>query len=323
MNKYCTYFSFEFLPFGLTLLDSISEHDPGSTVFVLCLDSKTIEYLEGSNYSKVNIIELRSLEEMIPELLRAKANRSRTEYFWTLTPCIIYYILFIKKNCSCITYLDADQIFYSSPTPIFNERNKADITIMPHRFPAKISHLENHGKYNVSWLTFNKTENSRMCLDWWMNSCLDWCYSKGESDRYGDQKYLDQFEKKFKNIHVVRNQGCGLAPWNFTEFNYSKKIILLHYQSLRRLTNFFYSISIPLFENLNISRLKPYFATLIIQLRRNNQRIQILESDKSCNFNDDSLIIFQIFNNPYFISNHHLIRLIFSLNNLYLRLTVK
>ncbi len=323
MNKYCTYFSFEFLPFGLTLLDSISEHDPGSTVFVLCLDSKTIEYLQGSKYSKVNLIELRSLEEMIPELLRAKANRSRTEYFWTLTPCIIYYILFIKKNCSCITYLDADQIFYSSPTPIFNERNEADITIMPHRFPSKISHLENHGKYNVSWLTFNKTENSRKCLEWWMKSCLDWCYSKVEGNRYGDQKYLDQFEKKFKNIHIIKHQGCGLAPWNFTEFNYSKRIILLHYQSLRRLTNFFYFISIPLFENLNISKLKPYFATLIIQLRRNNQRIQILESDKSCNFTDDSLIIFQIFNNPYFISNHHLIRLIFSFNNLYLRLTVK
>ena len=127
------------------------------------------------------------------------------------------------------------------------------------------------------------------------------------------------FEKKFKNIHVVRNQGCGLAPCNFTEFDYSKKIILLHYQSMRRLTNFFYSISVPLFENLNISELKPYFSTLIIQLRSYKQRIHFLESDKSCNFTEDTLIIFQIFNKTYFISNRHLIQLIFSLNNLYLR----
>ena len=57
----------------------------------------------------------------MPNLLHAKGNRSKTEYFWTLTPCILFYLLFIKKHCSCLTYLDADQIFYSSPTPIFNE----------------------------------------------------------------------------------------------------------------------------------------------------------------------------------------------------------
>ena len=251
----------------------------------------------------------------MPNLLHAKGNRSKTEYFWTLTPCILFYLLFIKKHCSCLTYLDADQIFYSSPTPIFNERNQADITIMPHRFPSEIKYLENHGKYNVSWLTFNNSENSMNCLEWWMNVCIDWCYSKVEGDKYGDQKYLNQFEKKFKKVHVIENRFCGVAPWNFSEFDDSKKIILLHYQSLRRLSKSIFLISVPIINKVNLRSIGPYFSILLKKLSHNSQELSFLESDKSHTCNSDSLIIFQIFNRPFFIKNHFLVQVIFAFHS--------
>ena len=300
-------------------MDSLFEHDSDSSVFVLCLDSKTKKYLQKHKYSKVNIIDLECLEEVIPNLLHAKGNRSKTEYFWTLTPCILFYLLFIKKNCTCLTYLDADQIFYSSPAPIFNERNEADITIMPHRFPSEIKYLENHGKFNVSWLTFNNSENSMNCLEWWMNSCINWCYSKVEGEKYGDQKYLNQFKEKFKKVHVIENKSCGVAPWNFSEFDYSKKIILLHYQSLRRLSKSTFLISIPIMYKVNLRSIRPYFYILLKKLKHNSQELSFLESDKSHTQNSDSLIIFQIFNRPFFIKNHFLVQVIFAFHSTFRR----
>jgi hypothetical protein len=300
-------------------LDSLFEHDPDSSIFVLCLDSETKKYLERHKYLTVNIVALECLEDVMPNLLNAKANRTTIEYFWTLTPCILYYILFIKKNCSCLTYLDADQIFYSSPAPIFNERNEADITIMPHRFPSEIKYLENHGKFNVSWLTFNNSENSMNCLKWWMNSCINWCYSKVEGEKYGDQKYLNQFKEKFKKVHVIENKSCGVAPWNFSEFDYSKKIILLHYQSLRRLSKSTFLISIPIMYKVNLRFIRPYFSILLRKLKHNSQELSFLESDKSHTQNSDSLIIFQIFNRPFFIKNHFLVQVIFAFHSTFRR----
>lgn len=296
-------------------MDSLFEHDPDSSVFVLCLDTETKKYLERHKYSAVNLVDLKSLEEITPNLTYAKGNRSTIEYFWTLTPCILFYLLFVKKNCTCLTYLDADQIFYSSPTPIFYERNEADITIMPHRFPSEIKYLENHGKFNVSWLTFNKSENSRNCLEWWMNSCIDWCYSKVEGDKYGDQKYLNQFEEKFEKIHVIENRSCGVAPWNFSDFDYSQKVILLHYQSLRRLSKSIFTISIPILNKVNIRSLQPYFSILLKKLNYNSQGLSFLKSDKSYTHNADSLIIFQIFNRSFIVKNYFLVRIIFAFHS--------
>ena len=44
---------------------------------------------------------------------------------------------------------------------------------MPHRFPKHLEKLKDHGQFNVSWLTFNSSKNSSLCLNWWMKSCLN------------------------------------------------------------------------------------------------------------------------------------------------------
>ena len=200
-NCYCTYFDQNFCPFGLSLIQSLRLHDSSSFIFVLCLDKYTFLLLQNLDLENIQLIQLLELEKAFPDLLEAKANRSTIEYYWTLTPYVIYYIIYENKACSTLTYLDADQFFYCDPKIIFDEIENSDVAIMPHRFPESIDSSIEHGNFNVSWLTFKNTPNAKACLEWWKESCHEWCYAAGDQYRYGDQKYLDDFPEKFNHVH--------------------------------------------------------------------------------------------------------------------------
>ena len=307
-NNYCTYFDINFAVYGLALLESIFRHDPNARVYVLCLDEETFELLSKNENKKRFLIDLKSIEKNFPSLSEAKRNRTITEYFWTLTPCVIYFLIYVKKVCDKLTYLDADQFFFSSPKPIFDEIKDAEIAIMPHRFPAEIDYLKEHGYYNVSWLTFRNSIESKKCLSWWMKSCLEWCYAKVDGLRYGDQKYLDQFPIKFKGVKEIENDGCGLAPWNLSSFNFENEIILFHFQSFRILGPNIYSAVIQLLDKTNVAEFKNkvlsvYLSCLKKHVRKLPKNIKTPNSDKSLKQTENSFYIIVIFSKIFFIRN--------------------
>lgn len=295
---------------GLTLLDSISKYDIGHQLFVLSLDDETSSSLKKRNAKNCHIIELKELEQVIPDLLTAKENRSKIEYYWTLTPCILHYIIFIQKLSNSLTYLDADQIFFSNPEGIFHEIKNADIAIMPHRFPKHLEKLNIYGTYNVSWLSFNSSENSKSCLNWWMKSCLNWCHARVEEEKYGDQKYLDQFPVRFKNVHIIENESCGVAPWNYEGYIFSNQIVLFHYQSLRCLNRFTYKMCFPSLNQRSLRKLKPYICETIKNLNRYNFCFSKELSDKSNNVTTDTIVILSFFNFIFYIRKMTFIKLL-------------
>ena len=309
-HHYCTYFNSNFLASGLTLLDSISKYDKDHLVFVLSLDDKTTNTLKKRSTKKCKIIELKTLEQSIPGLLKAKEDRNKIEYYWTLTPCILHYILFIQKLTNSLTYLDADQIFFSNPHSIFNEIENADIVIMPHRFPKHLEKLNVCGTYNVSWLTFNDSENSKLCLNWWMKSCLNWCYARVDEEKYGDQKYLDQFPLRFKNVHAIENDSCGVAPWNYEDFPFTDEIVLFHYQSLRYLNRFTYKICLPSINDSSLKKIKPFIRETIKNLNKYNFFVSEEPSDKSKSITADTILIISLFNYIFFVKKMIFIKLI-------------
>jgi hypothetical protein len=307
-NCYCTYFSYGFSPYGLALIESILKHDPYSRLFILCLDKNTFDLCSKIYSDKVTLINLHTLEESIPQLIEAKANRSITEYYWTLTPCIMHYLIFRIRACSTLTYLDADQYFYSDPHPVFKEIGDANMAIMPHRFPHELIELNTHGKFNVSWLTFRNTLEAKECLMWWMLSCIEWCYAKVDGSRYGDQKYLDQFPAKFNGVHVIQNTGCGLAPWNLSTYDYENEIILFHFQSFRIRSPYMFTAVIHLIDKCDLKQfkekiLKQYLFSLKKSFLRISNSPMENASDKSMNYPNDSLAIFYIFKKVFFIKN--------------------
>lgn len=194
----------------------------------MCLDNNALK-LTNLYFPKVNTISLSELESTYKELLPVKNKRPKTEYFWTLTPHLIEYVIKFF-NCNSVTYLDSDQFFFSSPKEIISEINNYSISILPHRFRQDLKHLEIYGRYNVSWVTMKNDTNALQALQWWKNKCIEDCSVNLDKGVVGDQKYLDFFQSKFSSVHDIRNKGCGTAPWNYNKDSY---LILYHFQSLK------------------------------------------------------------------------------------------
>ena len=193
MNHTCTYFDRGFLLQGLALWRSLAAHDPAAVLWVLALDDFTAEFLRVLGESRLRVVPLAQLEAADADLASVRVNRTRVEYYFTLSPCWPIWLLTTHPEIERVTYLDADLFFFASPAPIFAAMDaaRASVLVTRHRFPSWLQHYERHGKFNVGVLVFRNDAIGRACLDDWRARCLAWCYDRVELDRYADQKYLD------------------------------------------------------------------------------------------------------------------------------------
>jgi hypothetical protein len=234
----------------MVMLESLHNHCPEAHVHVLCLSEECHAAMQSLAYPHVSLLTLEELEAADAELKAVRPTRSPIEYYFTLTPCLPWYLL-TQKKLEAITYLDADMIFFTSPEPLFGEAGEASVIITPHRFSSRLKDLCVYGTYNVSWLTFRNTQQGITCLAWYRKACIEWCRDIVEETRFADQKYLDVFSIKFQGIHVMRHLGGGLAPWNLdyarlaeirgAYFVGGEPLIFYHAQGVKRLIGPFYS----------------------------------------------------------------------------------
>ncbi len=218
---YCTYFDRNYLVKALALIDSLNEHEKNEFhLFVICLDEVTRVVMNKLQPKNVTTLPLHVIEQRDEPLLKAKSNRSLVEYYWTLTPTIILHLLKQHTDIDFITYIDADLYFYSSPEQIYHEFNGHSILIHEHRFSPAQKHLEQYGKYNVGLMCFRNDAAGIDALTWWRNKCIEWCYSRIEDGKFGDQLYLNDWPLRFNHVKVLENVGAGVAPWNHEQYRY-------------------------------------------------------------------------------------------------------
>lgn len=218
MNHYCTYFDRGFLIQGVALWRSLAAHETTFVLWVLALDDFTAEILREFDDGSLRIVSVTELERSDVDLAAAKSNRTRVEFYFTLSPCWPRWILGRHPEVSQVTYVDADMFFFGSSAAIFEQMDAAGASILvtEHRFLPWQRHYEQHGKFNVGILSFRNDEAGRGCLDDWRARCLAWCYDRMEDGKYADQKYLDDWPGRFGNALLVLNHaGVNLAPWNW------------------------------------------------------------------------------------------------------------
>ncbi len=223
MNHYCTYFDRGFLLQGLALWRSLVAHDPAAVLWVLALDEFTSELLREFAEPPLRVVLLAEVERGDAELAAAKGNRTRVEYYFTLSPCWPRWLLANHPEIKRLTYLDADLFLFASPAPIFEAMDAAGASVLvtAHRFPAWLRHYERHGKFNVGILSFRNDAAGRVCLDDWRARCLAWCHDRIEDGKYADQKYLDEWPKRLgERLLVLDRPGVNLAPWNWAQYDF-------------------------------------------------------------------------------------------------------
>lgn len=217
MQNFCTLFNSFYLSRGLALYNSLSKQDIDFHLYIFAFDDACYHVLRRLDLSNATIIPLAEFET--PELLSVKAGRTAAEYCWTCTSFTIWHSIHTYSLDHC-TYVDADLLFFADPHVLTDEMRDKSVLITEHRYSREYDQTTLSGIYCVQFVTFKNTQEGLAVLDWWMKSCLDWCYARFEDGKFGDQKYLDDWTDRFKGVHVLEHPGGGIAPWNSKDYTY-------------------------------------------------------------------------------------------------------
>ena len=218
--NFCTLFDSNYAAKGIAMYESLVKHCPSFHLYIFAFDEKLVNVLNKIKLKYVTVITLKEFEDA--ELLSIKHTRSNKEYCWTCSGSTILYCLEHFNLESC-TYIDADLFFFSDPTILIEEMGaEDDVMITEHRYTSQYDHTSVSGKYCVQFMTFKNTANGMKVLKWWRSECLKWCYARFEDGKFGDQKYLDDWQTRFEGIHVMKHLGGGVAPWNMQQYEFRR-----------------------------------------------------------------------------------------------------
>lgn len=242
MNYYCTLFDSGYLTRGLALYQSLIETKEEFKLYIIAFDDDAYRVLNKLNLEYAKIISLQEFEN--ERLLTIKKDRTRQEYSWTCACFSILHVL-TEYNLDEVTYLDSDIYFFARPSILLDEFHTSgkDVLITEHRYTPKYDQTATSGKFCVQFMTFKNNENGLAVLNWWCDRCEEWCYARMEDGKFGDQKYLDDWETRFSCVHVLKHLGGGVAPWNVQQYVISDgpsvnnaPIVFYHFHGLKWLS---------------------------------------------------------------------------------------
>ncbi len=215
--NFCTLFNSNYLSRGLVMYESLMRHCKDFHLYVYAFDDRCYSYFKSGTFKNLTVISLKEFENK--ELLRIKPGRTAAEYCWTCSASTIHHAITHYNLPNC-TYIDADMLFYSDPGVLVDEMGNNSVLITAHRYSPAYDQSAVSGKFCVQFVTFKNTEKGMEVLNWWKDACIEWCYARVEDGKFGDQKYLEEFETRFGGVHELRHLGGGLAPWNIQQYRF-------------------------------------------------------------------------------------------------------
>jgi hypothetical protein len=250
MNEYDKFYTFcsiaskDYVIKVLTLYKSLNRRIDNFRLFICCTDEISYNVLKKISPKRITLIPVYEIEKETPLLINIKKDRNMKEYCWTLKSPVIKYVM-DHFGIQSVMYLDADLYFFDKPDKIFDEWKDYSILMCTQRGSYELE--SNHGHYQAGLLGFRRDGYGIPCLSWWKGKCLDWCFDRIDknNNRWGDQKYLEEWPYEFKAIKVVKDLGIDAAPWNTAFYNNftienknnevyvnKDKLILYHFGSL-------------------------------------------------------------------------------------------
>lgn len=230
------------------MANSLLRHNANAQLRIFCHDTESLSILKKYCNPKMKIYPISELHRKFPILDNIIINRPRLNYLYSITPFLISYF-WDANDTEAIAYIDADIYVYENLESI-NPIN-FDVAITPHRFRKEIRNLEKFGKYNVGIVHFKHNINSNVILKFWLDSCISSTSTFTNIEIFGDQKYLDYFDKHGK-VFEIEHLGFNAAPWNCNDVVrnnltgkleiYGEDLHYFHFSGLKRF-RFFATLS--------------------------------------------------------------------------------
>jgi len=220
MTNFCTLFNSAYLTRGLAMYYSLEKHCADFQLYIIAFDQKCYDTLIHLELSKATIVSLKQFEDA--SLLEIKPTRTATEYCWTCTPASIDFCL-KRYGLDACTYIDADLLFFSDPSVLLDEMGEDSVLITEHRYTPEYDQTSLSGKYCVQFVCIKNDSRGQRVLQWWRKACIEWCYNRAEDNKFGDQKYLDDWCERFDGVHELQHLGGGVAPWNMQQYHFVRQ----------------------------------------------------------------------------------------------------
>lgn len=244
MRLYCALFDRNYITRGLALHRSLERHCPGFTLVILCLDRATLDALAVLALPHVKLVSIELLESHDPELRQARPYRTLVEYYFTCKPVLMQLALEMFPAENRVTYLDSDLYYFSNPELLEEYYSDSAVALTPHRFPRHLVDRRQYGKFNAGWVSASAEAEGQRFIEWWRRRCIEWCRLEVRSERFGDQKYLDQVPKLFPDTRILDHPGANLAPWNLDGIQLTvsadtvrvngEPLVFFHFHGVRR-----------------------------------------------------------------------------------------
>ena len=218
MLVFCTLFNTTYIDKGLVLYDSLEKVTQDFVLYVLAMDDKCYEILVAEDKKHLYPIRLSDFEN--EKLLVAKKNRPAGQYFWTCSSSLVKYVLETYNTENC-TYIDADMYFYQDPQVLINEMKSkgASALVVGHRFSWYDKKVEQRvGRFCVEFNSFLNVESAIGLLNKWVNQCIESCELLDDGIHYGDQMYINNWDRDYEFVVETEQLGAGLGPWNFDQY---------------------------------------------------------------------------------------------------------
>jgi hypothetical protein len=233
---FVTLFDQAYLSYGLVLARSLRRQLPGARLLVIAMgDPKLVDMLDRLGFPPEDIIPIAEVEARHPALAQVKPSRHAGEYCWTVTPFAVDAALTRCPWATRATYLDADLWFCDSPLKLLDEMAGAgrQVLITEHAFTPAYTANERFGRFCVQFMPFTRDSGAQEVLRSWQQQCIDWCFDRYDGERFGDQKYLDNWPTRFPDVvHVCAHPEWSQAPWNRARFA-DHQPVFYHCHSLR------------------------------------------------------------------------------------------
>lgn len=219
-EHFVTLFDSHYLPQGLCLYRSLEQHGQPFRLWIVAMDEACAAALEKMQLGHATVVGLQEVENNA--LRSIKPGRSVAEYCWTLTPFLPSYVFTRAPDVGRVTYVDADLFFFQPPALLIEEflASGKHVLITEHAFAPEYADNIKHGRFCVQFVTFRNSAPALRILADWQQRCVEWCYQRLESGKFGDQGYLDDWPRDHpSDVHVLVRSDRTLAPWNVAHFS--------------------------------------------------------------------------------------------------------
>lgn len=224
ITKACCVFTIvakNYIGLARILGETLHRHDPGVDFRIFVAD----EFEPGEKIPNDVIVAHNALGYQPEQWRDMSFKYDLTEFCTSIKPAAFQKLF--ADGYERVIYFDPDIYIYSSVRKIFELLATKDFVLTPqidgiHTHYAGEHpewHMNVNGIFNLGFCGVRRSAQSELLLAWWREKLVDNAFSERTLGQFTDQKWMDWIPglDDTDSIHILRDLGMNLAPWNFFE----------------------------------------------------------------------------------------------------------